>query len=135
MKAIIHRECDNKLILSSKKLFYYEFDKSFNPNLSDDKEILSLEYSDKLMEFYSAAGRSVKCWDAIKGIVIRYYKNLSDRNLTSMVLDHNQRKLFLGCYNGDIICIDALTGFKIRVYSDKEAKKEIAFIRYNVKYK
>ena len=32
-------------------------------------------------------------------------------------------------------CIDALTGFKIRLYTDKDAKKEIAFLRYSIKYK
>ncbi|EWS75142.1 cyclic nucleotide-binding domain protein (macronuclear) [Tetrahymena thermophila SB210] len=130
-KVAVFRENENKLILGSKKLSFYEFDTSFDPQLADDKQILCLAYSPYNCEFYTGAGKNVRVWNFRKGTVQRVYKSITESDITSMALDANQRKLYLGQHDGKIRCIDCLTGFKIKDLNFH--LKEICFLTMSTK--
>lgn len=100
--------------------------------MSEDKSISSFIYSKINMELYVASGRTVRAWSAKKGIIERIYKNVCLSDITYMCLDSQERKLFIGQHSGRILCIDALTGFKIADYP--EHTKEISNLTYCHKY-
>ncbi len=52
------------------------------------------------MEFYTASSRNVRVWDAKKGIIKRVFKNLTKTDITQMVHDKSERKIFLGTHSG-----------------------------------
>lgn len=48
------------------------------------------------MEFYVASGRSIRAWSAKAGAIVRIFKNISQSDITVIVLDKLERKLFIG---------------------------------------
>lgn len=130
MKAIVYRSKENKVVVSSKKLCFYEFDKSYDPVVSDDKPITAMEYSPIHMEFYTGAGRTIKCWDAMNGILARIFKDVTPSEITALSLDNNQRVIFYGTLKGNIGSIDVLTGFRLKEFP--EHQKEVSFLRYSI---
>jgi len=45
---MIYRSDVNMIIIGSKKLEFLEFDKTYNPKLTDDRTITGLVYTDKI---------------------------------------------------------------------------------------
>ena len=55
------------------------------------------------MEFYIISGRSLKIWDAKKGVLSRNFKNLVEKDITAISLDKSHRNIFVGTSDGKIM--------------------------------
>ncbi|KRX08309.1 WD40-repeat-containing domain [Pseudocohnilembus persalinus] len=155
-KSITFLDNYNKIILGSKTFQAYEFDKSYNPSLTDDKVISAVCFSKLNMELYSSSGNSIKCWDMKIGRIVRVFKELCQGDITQITLvqnyDQNQeeesfmqfmsdikqrqivqeRTAFLGSSIGEIVLMDILTGFVLKKLENFQ--KEVLFLRYSPKY-
>jgi hypothetical protein len=46
---------------------------------------------------------NIKTWDLTKGVIKRILKDVGNGDITSMVLEKNDRRLFVGLHNGKIV--------------------------------
>ena len=103
MKTLTYKAEDNLLLLGCKKLEILEFDNSHSPKLTDDQPITGFQYSEINQEFYLISGRSLKIWDARKGVLSRNFKNLTEKEITAISLDKTNRNIFIGSSDGKIM--------------------------------
>lgn len=53
----------------------YQFEESFDPNLTDEYPIQCMCYADKYMEMHLATSRHIKTWDVRTGLIKRVNKS------------------------------------------------------------
>lgn len=102
-----------RLVVGSRVFKVFEYKKPFNADTSDDNPILCALFSPIRFEFYIAGERSVNIWNAINGKPIRCLKNVVEKDITSMTLDKNHRKLIIGSHDGQLKVFDLLSGVMI----------------------
>ena len=100
-------------MVGSRVFKVFEYKKPFNADTSDDNPILSALFSPIRFEFYIAGARSINIWNAINGTPIRCLRNIFDKDITSMCLDKNHRKLIVGSHDGQLKVFDLLSGVMI----------------------
>lgn len=118
-------------ILCVKKLHFYEFAVSYDPKLTDDKDITAVKYSSINLEIYIGTGNTVKAWSAEKGVVSRTFKNLTQGDIICMELDSNHRRIFIGTIAGEVLSVDAFTGIILNRFA--EHTKEVCYVGYSYK--
>lgn len=56
----------------------FEFDQSFDPNLTDDNQIVAMCYANKYLELHLATATTLKTWDIQHGLLKRVSKGYRD---------------------------------------------------------
>lgn len=102
-----------RLVIGSRVIKIFEYKKPFNPETSDDNQILCALFSSIRFEFYIAGERSINVWNAKNGKPTRCFKNCFESDITCMALDKEHRKLIVGSHHGEIKVFDLLSGVKI----------------------
>jgi WD40 repeat protein len=108
--SLSYKEESDLAIICMKRLHFYEFAVSYDPKLTDDKDITAVRYSHINLEIYIGTGGTIKAWSAEKGIVARTFKNLIESDIITMELDKNHRRIFFGSVSGEVLSVDAFTG-------------------------
>lgn len=129
-----------RLVIGSRVIKVFEYKKPFNPDTSDDNQILCALFSEIRFEFYIAGERSINVWNAKNGKPTRCFKNCFESDITCMALDKDHRKLIVGSHHGEVKVFDLLSGVMINQLeshggksknkSGVEESAEISFIGY-----
>lgn len=121
-----------RLIIGSRVIKVFEYSKPFNPDTSDDNQILCALFSSIRFEFYIAGERSINIWNAKTGKPTRCIRNVfesnstggSNNDITCMALDKEHRKLIVGSHLGEIKVFDLISGVMINQL-EKHGKKPV----------
>ncbi len=81
-----------------------------NPMLADLEPTVAILYNEHFGTFVSAAGRTVKVWDANTGELQEVYRKVTDDLITAICLDDSQKKIVVGDAGGSLRVLNALNG-------------------------
>ena len=70
------------MICGSRVWKVFEYQRPFQPEVTDDSPICSAIFSEKRLEIYVAGDRSIKIWDARSGMPIRIIRNVFQSEIT-----------------------------------------------------
>lgn len=78
------------------------------PRLADLEPTCAVIYSWGDCAFYTAAGKTIKVWEATTGVVSRVFRNITEHEITSMTMDETCKKLVIGDSSGVITVLSLL---------------------------
>ncbi|CAD8046473.1 unnamed protein product [Paramecium sonneborni] len=133
IKSIIYLKQKDIVIVGCRNFLMYEFQQSFDPNVTDDMPIQCLCYSNKYLELHIATRKTIKTWCMRTGLIKRLSGNFINHDIQSFCLDYTQRRGFIGTHLGNIFCVDLLTGKVIKEMKNNFLK-EISHISYSQIY-
>jgi len=105
------------MIVGGKHLGFYECEKMENVNLTDDESCISIIYNSVFFTFITTHPKSVKVWDAETGKLESVYRNLTSQDITSVVIDVRQRKLFVGDSKGRVFAVNVKNGALMKKFA------------------
>ena len=105
-----------RIVCASKKLHFFEYDEPKDQFLTDEKYCIKVLFNEVFLCFITMHADCIKVWDAKTGRLNSVYRGLSGPNaeLTSMILDYRQRKLFIGDSDGCIYTVNIKNGAKMK---------------------
>eukprot|EP00817_Percolomonadidae_sp_ATCC50343_P003652 CAMPEP_0117419020 /NCGR_PEP_ID=MMETSP0758-20121206/687_1 /TAXON_ID=63605 /ORGANISM="Percolomonas cosmopolitus, Strain AE-1 (ATCC 50343)" /LENGTH=688 /DNA_ID=CAMNT_0005199877 /DNA_START=354 /DNA_END=2420 /DNA_ORIENTATION=+ len=92
-----------QIVTSGRNISVFEYERTIQPSYADDNPIIFALYNRHALSFLTASDKSVKIWDALTGTMTHVYENLTTSEITSVCLDSNGRKFFIGTHDGEII--------------------------------
>jgi hypothetical protein len=87
-------------ILEGRHLAAFEYARPQDQNLTEDFPIRCGVISLKNMEIFIATTYSISVWSLEDGIQVRAMTNIMKADITGMMLDHDERKLFVSDHSG-----------------------------------
>ncbi len=105
------------IVVSGKRLLFYEYDEPTDINLADDESCLRILYNEVFFTFITAHPKSVKIWDAATGRLQSVFRELTNREITCIELDKRQRKLFVGDSKGRVFSINVKNGALMKKFA------------------
>jgi len=99
-----------KIFVYGNKLLFFETDRANNPELADDQVICSCYYDKTSKTLLSFCLRKIKLWNILTGKVKQIYDDPMGGEVTSIVVDRNVKRGFLGDNTGKIRNINLKTG-------------------------
>ena len=119
------------VICGSRVWKVFEYQRPFQPEVTDDSPICCAIFSDKRLEIYVAGDKSIKIWDARSGMPIRVIKNVFNSEITQMTIDEHHRKLIVGSHQGELKVFDIQSGFLYHQLDNHDVQDgEISYIGY-----
>ena len=119
------------LVCGSRVWKVFEYQRPFQPDVTDDSPICNAIFSEKRLEIYVAGDRSIKIWDARTGMPIRVIKNVFQTEITQMAIDEHHRKLVVGSHQGELKVFDIQSGFLYHQLDGHDYQDgEISYIGY-----
>lgn len=105
-----------RIVCASKKMLFFEYDEPKDQFLTDEKHCIKVLFNDVFLCFVTMHSDCIKIWDAKTGKLQSVYRGLNSPNseLTAMILDYRQRKLFLGDSEGCIYTVNIKNGAKMK---------------------
>eukprot|EP01083_Nonionella_stella_P103448 295393_1 len=102
----------NRIALASRRLHYYCSDGGTltERQFADSIPTARVAFNSREPAFLSASGRTVKVWRASTGDLMRVFRDITEKEITSFCLDGNQKKMFLGDASGNIGVYSVLNG-------------------------
>ena len=97
-------------------MHYFEYDEPKDQLLTDEKPCLCIVFNMTLMCFITMHSDCLKIWDAKTGKLASVYRGLTNPTyeLTTMILDARERKLFVGDSEGCIFTVNIKNGAKMK---------------------
>ena len=105
-----HKGGRARVVAATKRLHFFDQCDPTADAVSDDLPITCAVFNSVSLTVISAAGRSVKIWNALTGKVARVYRDLAASDITALCLDDRQRKFFVGDHFGTIKCYNYSNG-------------------------
>ena len=81
----------------------YEYARPIDSHYTDDFQVVSGTVSIKNMEIYIATTQGVSIWSLEEGIQLRAIGNITKGDITAMILDEDQRRLYIADLNGNLV--------------------------------
>lgn len=105
-----------RIVCASKKLHFFEYDEPKDQFLTDEKYPIKILFNKVFLCFVTMHADCIKIWDAKSGRLNSVYRGLNSSNseFTAMILDHRQRKLFMGDSEGSIYTVNIKNGAKMK---------------------
>ena len=94
------------IVMGGRKLFLFDL----VTKTQAESDVVDLVYNDVNLTILGAAGRNVKCWDAMTGVLRQEFVELTPKNITTLLLDGRQRKFIVGDSSGVLKCFNVLNG-------------------------
>jgi len=107
---MIHLKKQKKLMVYGPRIVFYETDKSLNPELADDQIIFSCCFDKFSKCIISFSLRKIKLWNPFTGKVKKVYDDPMGNEITSLSLDKNMKRIFIGDNTGNIKCFNMKNG-------------------------
>lgn len=92
------------------RIVFFETDKSLNPELADDQIIFSCIYDKFSKSLISFSLRRIKMWNPFTGKIKKVYDDPMGNEITSLCLDKNMKRIFIGDNTGNIKCFNMKNG-------------------------
>ena len=90
-------------------------------------------YNPTSATFITAAGTSVKVWDASTGALLKAYPDVTSSSITSLCLDDRQRKFIVGTHVGEVLVYDYINGSFMKALHSHAS--EVTNVQYCIPYK
>mmetsp|Transcript_21365 Transcript_21365/g.33043 ORF Transcript_21365/g.33043 Transcript_21365/m.33043 type:complete len:275 (+) Transcript_21365:1192-2016(+) len=112
-----------RIIAGGRKLIFYDYDEPTTNHLADEQACLYVLYNPIFYTFITAHPRCIKIWDATNGTLQSVFRDLTQKEITSICLDERKRKLFVGDSRGRMFSINIKNGAKMKKFKKGEKTK------------
>lgn len=106
-----------------RKLIFYDYDEPTTNHLADEQASLFVLYNPIFYTFITAHPKCIKIWDATTGALQSVFRDLTQKEITSICLDERKRKLFVGDSRGRMFSINIKNGAKMKKFKKGEKSK------------
>ena len=117
LRKVIAIEQFTKIIAVGRKIFFYDYDKDYNPKLIDKFMPLCIDFHPETLEFIVPVGKSLKIWDALTGKVKKMYKNVTSSDITLFLFDEKFKRFLVGDAEGNLLIYNYYTGNVMKTLS------------------
>jgi len=113
----------------AKRLMFYDQEKKEEAIVTDDLPISCACYNSDLLTIVTAAGTTIKVWDAILGNIAGNYPHAAKYEITAMTMDDRMRKIIVGDAKGNIDVLTHHSGSLIKSF-DKYTDSSVVRMVY-----
>ena len=100
----------SRLAIGTKRLSFFDQEPPIEGEEEDDLPLGACFFNEELLSIVTAAGRTIKIWDAVTGKVKQTYRKVVATDISALCVDHRNRKLCIGDISGLITVISHQTG-------------------------
>jgi len=123
------------VVAGGRRLVFYDYNEPKNNHLADDQACLFILYNPVFYTFITAHPKCIKIWDATTGTLQSVFRDLTQKEITSICLDGRKRKLFVGDSRGRMFSINIKNGAKMKKFkkgykSLNKDKEDISCLYY-----
>lgn len=111
-----------RIIISSKKLVFYDYDEPKDYHLADETACVCALYNNLFHIFITAHSSCIKLWSALTGNIVNIYRDLTSSDITMVCTDDRKRKLFIGDSEGKIFSINIKNGAKMKTFKPHDSE-------------
>jgi WD40 repeat protein len=103
-----------RIVVANNQLHCLDYDQPADPMLTDPAPTIGIVYNEAALTFTTAAGTSVKLWDAESGRLLRIYRDVSGEEITALCFDRRKRKFIVGDHAGAVTVFNLANGARMR---------------------
>ncbi|GBG25620.1 Coatomer subunit beta'-1 [Hondaea fermentalgiana] len=103
-----------RIVAANHDIRLFDYDRPTDPKLSDTAPTIGVIFNETALTFTTAAGRSVKLWDAESGRLIRIYRDISGSEITALCFDGRKRKFITGDHEGRVTVFNLANGARMK---------------------
>lgn len=103
-----------RIVAANHDVRFFDYDRPTDPKLTDTSPTIGVIFNESALTFTTAAGRSVKLWDAESGRLIRIYRDISRAEITALCFDGRKRKFITGDHEGRITVFNLANGARMK---------------------
>jgi hypothetical protein len=127
---MIYLRKQKKIMVYGPSVVFYETDKSLNPELADDQLIFSCCYDKFSKHLINFSLRKIKMWNPFTGKIKKVYDDPMGNEITSLCMDKNMKRIFIGDNTGNIKCFNLKNGKYLKTLSGHE--NEISILLHSL---
>ena len=121
-----------KLAFAGRSLFFFEYDKNYNPTSVDDMTVLNVHYRPMDNTIITPAGNKVKVWNALNGEIKKIFADITTAEITSFRLDHLKKRCLIGFSNGEAAVFNIINGAKVKTLPKHQGEVNFIFEAQNL---
>jgi len=106
----------DRVVISGRRIVVFDRDAN-DPKVTSDWPINDLAFNHWTMEIVMPIKNDLYVWDALTGQRLQIHDNVIESNITAIKFGLKERRLFVGSEDGEIHCINAACGAKLKVLS------------------
>ncbi len=103
-----------RIVVANNQLHCFDYDQPADPMLTDPAPTIGIVHNEAALTFTTAAGTSVKLWDAESGRLLRIYREVSGEEITALCFDGRKRKFIVGDHAGAVTVFNLANGARMR---------------------
>ena len=98
------------LIAAGTKLYQFKRTTGVRRHHADDNAVRFAAFNATRLTFITVASDNIKVWNALTGMLEREEKNFTHSAITSVCVDDQQRRIYVGCTDGSVYCLNYSSG-------------------------
>lgn len=125
-----------RIVAGGRKIIFYDYNEPTNNDKADDQACIYVLYNHVFYTFITAHPKCIKIWDATTGALQSVFRDLTQKEITSICLDERKRKLFVGDSRGRMQSINIKNGARMKKFrkggpkSKSKDKEDISSLYY-----
>eukprot|EP00435_Cladocopium_sp_Y103_P034542 s427_g8.t3 len=104
----------DRVVISGRRIVVFDRDAN-DPKVTSDWPINDLAFNHWTMEIVTPIKNDLYVWDALTGQRLQIHDNVIESNITAIKFGLKERRIFVGSEDGEINCINAACGAKLKV--------------------
>ena len=108
---------EKKVLFGSKSILVYKYDEPRDQKLADEDHTVCTLYNSLFQNFITVHPKRIKIWSAKTGQLQNVFRDITKSEISSAVLDHRQRKLYIGNSKGKVYSLNIKNGQRIKKFT------------------
>ncbi|CAK9113155.1 unnamed protein product [Durusdinium trenchii] len=104
----------DRVVISGRRIVVFDRDAN-DPKITSDWPINDLAFNHWTLEIVTPIKNDLYVWDALTGLRLQIHDNVIESNITAITFGLKERRIFVGSEDGNINCINAACGAKLKV--------------------
>jgi len=104
----------DRVVVSGRRIVVFDRDAN-DPKVTSDWPINDVAFNHWTMEIVTPIKNDLYVWDALTGQQLQIHDNVIEANITAIKFGLKERRIFVGSEEGEINCINAACGAKLKV--------------------
>jgi len=104
-----------RLIFAGKSIWFYDYDKNYNPAAADEHTVISCRYVKETLSFFTPSGNKIKVWSALNGDVEKVYMDITAFEISAFDFDSLRKRMVIGDTRGNVALYNTANGARMKV--------------------
>jgi len=103
-----------RLVFAGKAVWFYDYDKNYNPLAADENTVISCRYVKDTLCFFTPTGNKIKVWSALNGDVEKIYMDITPNEISAFDFDFLKKRMLIGDTKGNLALYNTANGAKMK---------------------